>query len=472
MRLEPGRTAAADPVPAALLALTARPPQPVRRSTRARRWWIEALAIVWLGWVYDAITNLAPLRLHAALAHARGVLSVEQALHLDPEHSLDRWLVGPPLARASRSPTTTTTRTSSSRSGCWATCGGGGLTSTVPCVTRWCCGTCSRSSSSGASRSRRRGCCADSQISSQPARRRLVAHRRARLARQPARGDALASHCLGGVVHAGDLADHHAHRWLRALGVVYPCVTAFAVLATGNHFVFDIFGGLLTIALSVSIVRLFEGRLRSFQRSLGFRRRSARASCRRDRVRHVTKLLRSTRSARLAPPPQTVEGHFDGSPLQSARIFSSVGWPYSNVTRPATGESHACPQTGCRPAERVGVFLRYLDVVLVVLAVPVALALGSPCVGVLVSAVAWLIQRVLAGSIRRWIAGRGRRRPFRPQPGRWVRPHLAARRGDRAGRRHRWTPRRSGRGAVIFGAYSIAFAMRLVGGRPEGELQR
>ena len=30
--------------------------------------------IVWLCWVYDAINNLAPLRVHVAIAHAQGVL--------------------------------------------------------------------------------------------------------------------------------------------------------------------------------------------------------------------------------------------------------------------------------------------------------------------------------------------------------------------------------------------------------------
>ena len=58
------------------------------------RWWLEALTIVWLCWVYDAITNLAPLRLHVALGHARGILGVEQALSIDPERTLDRWLAG------------------------------------------------------------------------------------------------------------------------------------------------------------------------------------------------------------------------------------------------------------------------------------------------------------------------------------------------------------------------------------------
>ncbi len=61
-------------------------------AARRARWWVEALTIAWLCWVYDWITNLAPLRLGAALAHGRGILSAEQALGIDPERSLDRWL--------------------------------------------------------------------------------------------------------------------------------------------------------------------------------------------------------------------------------------------------------------------------------------------------------------------------------------------------------------------------------------------
>ena len=42
--------------------------------------------------------------------------------------------------------------------------------------------------------------------------------------------------------------------WVRALAVVYPCMTALAVLATGNHFLLDIVGGLVAIAAAVAIV--------------------------------------------------------------------------------------------------------------------------------------------------------------------------------------------------------------------------
>ena len=55
---------------------------------------MEALLLVWLAWVYDATTNLAPVRVHTALDHARGVLRVEQWLGIDVERSLDHWLAG------------------------------------------------------------------------------------------------------------------------------------------------------------------------------------------------------------------------------------------------------------------------------------------------------------------------------------------------------------------------------------------
>ncbi|MGO9488435.1 MAG: phosphatase PAP2 family protein, partial [Solirubrobacteraceae bacterium] len=53
---------------------------------------MEAATVVWLCWLYDAVTNLAPLRLAPALAHGRGILATEQSLGISPEHSLDRWL--------------------------------------------------------------------------------------------------------------------------------------------------------------------------------------------------------------------------------------------------------------------------------------------------------------------------------------------------------------------------------------------
>jgi hypothetical protein len=57
------------------------------------RWWLDALVIVWLAWVYDIVANLAPLRQRAAVSHGEGLLHLERVLHVDPELALNRWLV-------------------------------------------------------------------------------------------------------------------------------------------------------------------------------------------------------------------------------------------------------------------------------------------------------------------------------------------------------------------------------------------
>ena len=49
--------------------------------------------------------------------------------------------------------------------------------------------------------------------------------------------------------------------WLRGLAVLYPCMTAFAVLATGNHYVLDLLAGLATLALAMVVVAI-AGRVR------------------------------------------------------------------------------------------------------------------------------------------------------------------------------------------------------------------
>src|SRR5271156_1522944 len=47
--------------------------------------------------------------------------------------------------------------------------------------------------------------------------------------------------------------------------------------------------------------------------------------------------------------------------------------------------------------------LRYLDVVLLAVATPVALVLGAPPLGYAIGAGAWLVQRTIAEADRRWI---------------------------------------------------------------------
>jgi len=110
--------------------------------------------------------------------------------------------------------------------------------------------------------------------------------------------------------------------------------------------------------------------------------------------------------------------------------------------------------------------------VLLALGSAIALAFGAPAVGVLIAAAAWVLQRVLARYGRRWISGQGDDARFGLNLvdgfGRiWLLAGaivLAAVIGGR----------RDGLAAalVIFFAYSVAFAMRLISGRPQGEPQR
>jgi hypothetical protein len=240
-----------------VVSSVAAPPQARART----RWWVEALTIGWLCWVYDAITNLAPLRLHTALAHAREIMSAERTLHLDPERSLDHWLAAHhtlgllvadyydnahfivtlgllgylwwrradiyrplrnslvlvnvlafivfwrfPVAPPRMLPGFTDVVAATHAIGSWHT---GALASQAN-----------------------------------------------QLAAMPSLHIAWAVWCTLVVWRIS------RRRSLRALAVIYPFITAFAVLSTGNHFVFDVLGGLATIAASVTIVRLLETWLR------------------------------------------------------------------------------------------------------------------------------------------------------------------------------------------------------------------
>jgi len=227
---------------------------------RARpRWWVEALTIAWLCWAYDAITNLAPLHVHAALSNARGVLSAERWLHIDPEHALDRWLAPHhtlALAISDYYDNAHFIVTLGLLGWLW-----------------WRRADIYR-----------------------PLRNVLVLVNVLAFAvfwlfpvapprMLPGFVDVVAATHAIGSWHTGQLASaanqyaampslHIAwavwctlvawrmspRRSVRALALVYPFMTAFAVLATGNHYVLDLLGGLATIAASLAIVRLLERR--------------------------------------------------------------------------------------------------------------------------------------------------------------------------------------------------------------------
>jgi hypothetical protein len=223
-----------------------------RAATRSR-WWVELLAIGWLLFLYDAVTNLAPLRLSVALGDARGILHFERVLHIDPELSLDRWLgshhtlgllvsdyydnahfvvtIGilvwlwwrrADLYRPLRNSLL--------------------LVNVLGFVVFWLFpvapprmldGFTDVVSSTHAFGSWHTG---------------ALASQANQLAAMPSLHMAWAGWCA--------LALWRASRrpLVRAVAVAYPCMTAFAVLATGNHFVLDIAGGLAALAISVLLV--------------------------------------------------------------------------------------------------------------------------------------------------------------------------------------------------------------------------
>jgi hypothetical protein len=229
---------------------------PVRRRSR---WWVEALALLWLLWVYEALTNFAPLRLHVAVAHAEGLLHAEQALHLDPEHALDTWLAGQHTLGVILSDYYDNAHFV-------VTLGLLGwlwwrradiyrplrnslvLVNLLAFIVFWLypvapprmlAGFVDIVESSHAFGSFHSG---------------SLASHADELAAMPSLHIAWAVWCSLALWRMS------ARRWVRGLAILYPFLTAFAVIATGNHFVFDLIGGLLAIGLSVAIVRLAERR--------------------------------------------------------------------------------------------------------------------------------------------------------------------------------------------------------------------
>jgi membrane-associated phospholipid phosphatase len=242
------KPAALGPVPSAGASAHAQAAAPART-----RWWVELLVIGWLLFVYDAINNLAPLRLSTALGNGRGILDAEQALRIDPELSLDRWLASHHTLAAilanyydnahfvvtlgllgylwfSRADLYRPLRNSLV------------LVNVIGFVVFWrfpvapprmLDGFTDVVASTHAFGSWHTG---------------PLASQANQLAAMPSLHMAWAAWC--GLA----LWRISARRWVRALALLYPCLTALAVLATGNHFVLDILGGLLALALSVWLV--------------------------------------------------------------------------------------------------------------------------------------------------------------------------------------------------------------------------
>jgi PAP2 superfamily len=65
-----------------------------RLNDRRERVWllVDLLIVAWLIWLFDALNNLAPVRQGLAISDGHSVLELERSLRLDPEHALNTWL--------------------------------------------------------------------------------------------------------------------------------------------------------------------------------------------------------------------------------------------------------------------------------------------------------------------------------------------------------------------------------------------
>jgi PAP2 superfamily len=78
------------PSPSGLIAPARAPALPAKRSPLL----LELSIVAFLGWIYNWLQDLAPLRKSAALHHGADILSLEQRLGIAPERAMDHWLAG------------------------------------------------------------------------------------------------------------------------------------------------------------------------------------------------------------------------------------------------------------------------------------------------------------------------------------------------------------------------------------------
>jgi hypothetical protein len=232
------------------------------RSPARARWWVELLVVGWLLFLYDAVNNLAPLRLSTALGNAGGILNFEHVLHIDPELSLDRWLAAHHtlgLILADYYDNAHFVVTLSVLVWLWWRRADlyRPLRNTLVLVNvlgfvvfwllpvappRMLDGFTDVVASTHAFGSWHTG---------------PLASAANQLAAMPSLHMAWAAWCTLALWRAS------TNTVVRVLAVAYPCLTGFAVLATGNHFLLDLVGGLLVLAIAVLLAGS-RGRLRAW----------------------------------------------------------------------------------------------------------------------------------------------------------------------------------------------------------------
>jgi hypothetical protein len=119
------------------------------------------------------------------------------------------------------------------------------------------------------------------------------------------------------------------------------------------------------------------------------------------------------------------------------------------------------------PSQRPFAIARYLDVAFVVVVAPVALALGAPMLGCAIGAGAWVAQRIVAHTDRRWIVRSAEPRVvlalnlLEAFARIWLLAGAIVAAGVLGGRADGLTA-----ALVILGAYSMAFAVKVITGPP------
>jgi hypothetical protein len=125
------------------------------------------------------------------------------------------------------------------------------------------------------------------------------------------------------------------------------------------------------------------------------------------------------------------------------------------------------PDAGGELAHRAFAVLRYLDIVLVLLATPVVLTLGAPALGYAVGAGAWIAQRIIAQADKRWVSKAAEPRTqlglnlFEAFGRIWLLAGAIVVAGVAGGRADGLTA-----AVTICGAYTVAFAIRVFSGPP------
>src|ERR1700722_3776518 len=194
--------------------------------------------MAWLIWLFDALNNLAPVRQRLAERDGRHVLAFESSLHLAPEHALDTWLA----SRATLSQVVVL----------WDENVHIVVTITVLVLLRWRHAEQLRSAQVvlGLVSLIALGVFWSFPVAPPrmlPGYVDLVAvtdHLPAwRLGATALHSNQLCSlpslHLAWATWSSVMLWRMSERRWLRALAVLYPFVTAFAVMATGNHYLAD-----------------------------------------------------------------------------------------------------------------------------------------------------------------------------------------------------------------------------------------